>query len=106
MPEGQILEQESGMGLEASDQATEKQQKELEHDRPTSADEIQKSTFSTAYGVFATHNGETQRRWLMAVWNMKFPSWCRLSSSLRSATPISTTRRCSAPRTSKTCRRT
>ena len=55
MPEGQILEQESGMGLEASEQATEKQQKELEHDRPTSADEIQKSTFSTAYGVFATH---------------------------------------------------
>ena len=55
-PEGQVLEQESGMGLEASEQATEKQQKELEHDRPTSADEIQKSTFSTACGVFATHN--------------------------------------------------
>jgi len=58
MPEGQILEQESGMGLEASEQATEKQQKELEHDRPTSADEIQKSTFSTAYGVFATHKDQ------------------------------------------------
>ena len=56
MPEGQILEQESGMGLEASEQATEKQQKELEHDRPTLADDIQKSTFSTAYGVFATHS--------------------------------------------------
>jgi hypothetical protein len=55
MPEGQILEQESGMGLEASEQATEKQQKEFEHDRPTLADDIQKSTFSTTYGVFATH---------------------------------------------------
>jgi hypothetical protein len=43
------------MGLEACEQATEKQQKELEHDRPTLADDIQKSTFSTAYGVFATH---------------------------------------------------
>jgi hypothetical protein len=55
MPEGQILEHESGMGLEASQQATEKQQKELEHDAPTLANEIEKSTFSTAYGVFATH---------------------------------------------------
>jgi hypothetical protein len=43
------------MGLEASQQATEKQQKELEHDAPTLANEIEKSTFSTAYGVFATH---------------------------------------------------
>jgi hypothetical protein len=59
MPEGQILEHESGMGLEASEQATEKQQKELEHDRPTLADEIQKSMFSTAYGVFATHTDGT-----------------------------------------------
>jgi hypothetical protein len=48
--------------LEASEQATEKQQKELEHDRPTSADEIQKSTFSTAYGVFATHRGAPRIR--------------------------------------------
>jgi hypothetical protein len=44
------------MGLEACEQATEKQQKELEHNRPTLADDIQKSTFSTACGVFATHN--------------------------------------------------
>lgn len=55
MPEGRILKRESGMGLETSEQATEKQQKELEHDGPTLADEIEKSTFSTTYGVFATH---------------------------------------------------
>src|ERR1035437_1322306 len=55
MPEGQILEHESGMGLEASEQATEKQQKELEHDVLTLANEVKKSTFSTPYGVFATH---------------------------------------------------
>ena len=32
VPEGQVFEHESGMGVEASEQATEKQQKELEHD--------------------------------------------------------------------------
>ena len=32
MPEGQIIEHESGMGLEAREQATEKQQSELEQD--------------------------------------------------------------------------
>ena len=32
MPEGQVFEHKSGMGLAASEQATEKQQKELEHD--------------------------------------------------------------------------
>jgi hypothetical protein len=42
MPEGQILEHESGMGLEASEQATEKQQKELEHDVLTLANEVKK----------------------------------------------------------------
>jgi len=57
MSERQIFEHESGMGLESREQATEKQQKEPEHDGPTSADEIEKSTFSTAYGVFATNTG-------------------------------------------------
>jgi len=51
MPEGQILEHKSGMGLEASEQATEKQQKELEHDGPTLGDEMEKSTVSKAYAV-------------------------------------------------------
>jgi hypothetical protein len=55
MPEGQILEHESGMGLEVSEQAAPKQQKELEHEGPTLVDNTEKSTFSTAHGVFATH---------------------------------------------------
>src|SRR5258708_3251948 len=44
------------MGLQASEQATQKQQREFEHAGPTLADRIEKSTFSTPYGVFATHN--------------------------------------------------
>jgi len=54
MPQRQILEPEPGMGLEASEQATQKQQREFEHAGPTLADRIEKSTFSTPYGVFAT----------------------------------------------------
>jgi len=49
------------MGLQASEQATQKQQREFEHAGPTLADRIEKSTFSTPYGVFATHRGSGTR---------------------------------------------
>jgi hypothetical protein len=54
MPEGQIFEYESRMGLATSEQAAQRQHKELEHDMATLADQTEKSMISMACGVFAT----------------------------------------------------
>jgi phosphatidylserine/phosphatidylglycerophosphate/cardiolipin synthase-like enzyme len=58
MPQGQILEHQFGMGLEASEEATDKQQRKLQHHRPILTELVEKSTFSTVDGVFTTHRGE------------------------------------------------